>query len=97
MSTASSMVRPEQVHHLADSVNQASQKIVSELATLDSAVAKLRDRWSGEAQEAYNTAHRAWNTKIDELNGLLGRVGVATGEIGSGYTQGDQKSAGRFS
>lgn len=94
--TASSMVRPEQVQHLSESVKAASNGIKQELDTLDSAVSKLRNRWSGEAQEAYDTAHRNWNQKLDEINALLARIGTATSSIGHGYVTGDKQSAGRF-
>lgn len=96
MSTASSMVRPEQVQALAQSVGNASKNINDRLTDLEQAVSKLRQSWSGEAQEAYDRAQRDWNGKIGELNTLLARISTATGEIGVGYVSNDTKSAGRF-
>lgn len=42
-----------------------------ELDTLDAEAQKLEAAWSGDAQDAYERAHREWSSAIHGMKGLL--------------------------
>ncbi|WP_181157425.1 WXG100 family type VII secretion target [Microbacterium sp. MYb62] len=42
-----------------------------ELDTLDAAATQLKDTWTGDAQNAYERAHREWSAAIRDMKALL--------------------------
>lgn len=89
-------VKPAQVTELASQIRSGATGIQSQLDDLDSEVSKLRESWSGDAQDSYNTAHAEWTKSLQSMNELLQRIAAATEEISQGYVSSDNSSAGRF-
>lgn len=90
-------VKPAMVVELSGQIRTGANGIRSELEQLDAAVSKLRGSWSGQAQEAYDTAQRQWTQSLTELNLLLEQIAGKTDEMAQLYTQSDNQSATRFS
>lgn len=90
-------VRPEQVSALAGQIRNGANGIRSELDQLEQKMGQLRSQWGGEAQAAYDDAHRRWNSQIAELEQLLQQIANKTEEISSGYVNTDKQAAKRFS
>jgi WXG100 family type VII secretion target len=63
---------------MIDALGSVQQGIADELERLDIRVGQLEGEWSGEAREAYATAHAAWTVQLAQMNVALGRaVGAA--------------------
>jgi WXG100 family type VII secretion target len=56
---------------LIDLLQDGVRNITGILRTLDDDVADLRARFTGEASDAYDRAHRDWTSRLDEMNDLL--------------------------
>lgn len=89
-------VRPEQVTALSEQIRGGATSIRNELNDLESKVSTLRGQWGGEAQASYDQAQRKWDVSIGELQQLLEQIAKSTQDISSGYTDTDNKAAGRF-
>ena len=89
-------VRPEQVTALSASIRQGANGIQNELDELESKIATLRARWSGEAQGSYDEAQRRWNKSLAELQQLLAQISNKTEEISNSYVNTDGQAAKRF-
>lgn len=64
-------VQHDGMSHLIDQLGAGLAGIRSSLDTLDAEVATLRDRWSGEASDAYDRAQRAWSAQLAEFADYL--------------------------
>lgn len=89
-------VKPAMVVELSGQIRSGASGIRSELEQLDAEVSKLRESWSGAAQQAYDRAHREWTQSLTQMNELLGRIATTTEEISQNYVSSDNASAGRF-
>lgn len=89
-------VRPEQVTALSASIRQGANGIQNELEELESKIATLRSRWSGEAQASYDESQRRWNKSLAELQQLLAQISNKTEEIANSYVNTDSHAAKRF-
>lgn len=89
-------VRPEQVQALSANIRNGATGIRTELEELESKIATLRSRWSGEAQASYDESQRRWNKSIGELQQLLDQIAGKTEEISNSYVNTDGQAAKRF-
>lgn len=89
-------VRPQQVESLAASIRSNSQQIQQHLDDLDAQVKVLIDQWDGSAREAYYRAQSEWNSKIQEMNQILGQISQATSQIATDYVDSDNRAASFF-
>ncbi|MDQ1130592.1 WXG100 family type VII secretion target [Microbacterium sp. SORGH_AS_0888] len=69
---------PDRHDELIRALARAAREIRAELDTLDSRVSDLTARWSGEAQTAYDRAHREWTARMASLQAVL-QDAVASG------------------
>lgn len=96
MGMKSMSVNPAQVRGLSESIRGKSNQIKADLETLEKRVNELKASWEGEATTAYAAAQAAWDKQINEMEQLLGRIGVKLNEIADGYEAKDAQSAKRF-
>lgn len=68
----------------------AYRGIAGELEDLEREVEKHLDRWTGTARDAYTTAKSEWHKGTDELNTILGTLGVAVRDIHENYTKAER-------
>lgn len=94
--TATTRVSPAEVHTLSTYVSRKSADIGEALEELDRKVSQLKQSWDGEAKQAYELAQKQWLAQINEINGLLARVGGKLIEIGNDYSATDRRGANRF-
>ena len=72
---------------------RATDGIQGELDALDAQVAVLRDRWSGEAQLAYDQAHREWSAAMTRMREVLRDATSAAQTAGTGLAEADSNAA----
>lgn len=65
------MVTQAGMDELIDRLRDAIRQYAHLLDALDQEVAVLRDKWTGEASDAYDRAQRDWTAKLAALNELL--------------------------
>ena len=63
---------------------------------LERDLAPLQSDWSGNAQQAYNTAKTKWDTAIAEMMQLLGDTGNTVGQSNVEYHAADLRGANSF-
>ena len=56
---------------LVDLLSSGVQRISQVLDSLDGDVSTLRDKWSGDASDAYDRAQREWSARLRELTVFL--------------------------
>jgi len=66
---------------LQEIIGDANNSISASLDHLDDQVRTLKGEWSGEASEAYESAHAKWLKTISDMNSILSRIHSATGSI----------------
>lgn len=72
---------------------RATDGIQDELDALDAQVAVLRDRWSGEAQLAYDRAHREWAASMTRMREVLKDATNAAQTAGTRLAEADSNAA----
>ena len=65
------MVTQAGMDELIDRLRDAIRQYANLLDALDQEVSTLRDKWTGEASDAYDRAQREWSAKLVALNELL--------------------------
>lgn len=68
----------------------AYRGIKDELEDLEREVEKHLQQWTGTARESYTSAKSDWHTATDELNHILGTLGVAVRDIHDNYSQAER-------
>jgi len=63
-----------------------ARHVADDLDQLELAVAALRDRWSGEAQAAYDAAQSQWAIGMRGINGVLRRAAQGCQASHDAYT-----------
>lgn len=66
-------------------LNQAQLRITAHLENLQSNVEKLRESWSGAAQDAYHHAQTEWTRSLDQMRQLLDEHRATLADIHSRY------------
>lgn len=77
-------------------VAATSQRITAQLEDLRRYLAPMVATWTGAAAEEYQARQRQWDTAAADLNGVLGRIGVALGQANDGYQQVEAANARRW-
>jgi WXG100 family type VII secretion target len=91
-------------HSHLPSMDQGQQELInhtkvieSYLEELDSQVKAVRSEMDGQAIEAYDTAHRQWMTKVNEMREVLGMGSKTLGQVAMNYTQVDGNEQAKWS
>ena len=81
---------------LTASIAQANQNIQGALTRLDDDVRALRSAWTGDASDAYDTAHTEWTATLAELNAVLADISRTTGEITARHRAAEKQAEGHW-
>ncbi|WP_313546851.1 WXG100 family type VII secretion target [Leifsonia aquatica] len=87
---------PERHAALLDALGRAAESIQAELDTLDREVAVLRGQWSGDAREAYDSAHAQWSQAMEALHRALTAAARAADAAGTRLSQAEEDVAARW-
>ncbi|GIT79914.1 hypothetical protein LLS1_15830 [Leifsonia sp. LS1] len=88
---------PERHESMLAALGRAADQIQAELDTLDREAAVLRASWSGEAQRAYDTAHREWTAALAELHRALTDAARAADAAGARLARAEATVTARWS
>ncbi len=88
--------RPEDLESAARRLDTATKEIGAELDLLESRSRALAATWSGDAQRAYDHAHRRWQADYAELVTLLGQCSAAARSASQRYTDTERENASRW-
>lgn len=75
----------DRIQLLADSLAAAAAGIQAELDQLDQKARTLRTMWDGNAQRAYDDAHRQWTASMTRLRSVLRASSTAAQQGSAGY------------
>jgi WXG100 family type VII secretion target len=89
-------VRYESVQEMANRIRLVSQKIIQDLADMDTALKVVTDTWDGEAHAGYVELQRKYKGKADHMKNRLEQVAKII-ESGKGsYRSTDVKASRLF-
>ncbi|MFV0407086.1 MAG: WXG100 family type VII secretion target [Propioniciclava sp.] len=81
----------------SQNLSGASRHIKTALETLETNLNNgPRQRWSGEAEAAFQVAHQNWNAAFADLSALLDQIGVKVFDADSAYRSTDVAQAANF-
>lgn len=80
----------------AADIGGSGRALQNRIDELDRALQPLQVDWTGAASESYQQARAKWTQAIGDMNNLLGEVGRAVTQSGSGYTDAERNNAGRW-
>lgn len=81
----------------SQNLGTAAQHIKGALDALETNLTNgPRQRWSGEAEVAFTTAHQKWTEAYNELSALLDSIGVKVFDADTMYKGTDMRNAGLF-
>lgn len=89
-------VGPARLRGLASDLRSESGKITGALEELAGEMGRLRDGWSGAAQQQYDAAHADWTKTIVHMNGILERIATGTESTAAAFEKADSTAAGGF-
>lgn len=87
----------ERIQLLADSLAAAAADIQAELDRLDQKAISLRMTWDGDAQRAYDEAHRQWTATMTRLHSILRASSTAAQQGSTGYRDAEKAAAALWS
>jgi len=82
---------------LGSRITAAATSISSLLVDLERQVAALRGQWTGEASNAYDSAHESWTRELGQITAILNEISAAVGAAREGYTVAERENAQRWS
>lgn len=82
---------------MASTIGDANRSIAQALDAFDQQARVLRSQWSGAASDAYDTAHREWTARLEEMNRILALADAAVASSADRYASGHQKIKERWS
>ncbi|GAB3195765.1 hypothetical protein GCM10027062_03410 [Nocardioides hungaricus] len=80
----------------AQDLSRAVQQIDDRLNRLESELAPLRSDWTGNAQQAYQTAKAKWDAAMQEMKTLLADTSATVTQSNQEYMAADQRGAASF-
>jgi WXG100 family type VII secretion target len=75
----------ESVESLAETLAAAAGRISEILSTLGAEVSSLRSQWTGDASDAYDSAHASWTKDLTQMTAMLDEVSAAVGTAHNRY------------
>ncbi|MFE3907173.1 WXG100 family type VII secretion target [Streptomyces sp. NPDC059153] len=89
-------VKYESVQEIANRIRTVSQKIVNDLAEMDTALKVVTDTWDGEAHREYVNLQRKYKEKADHMKNRLEQVAKIIESGKDSYRATDLKSSRAF-
>ncbi|MEE1806241.1 MULTISPECIES: WXG100 family type VII secretion target [unclassified Streptomyces] len=89
-------VKYESVQEIANRIRSVSQKIVNDLAEMDSAIKVVTDTWDGEAHQEYLNLQRKYKEKADHMKNRLEQVAKIIESGKDSYRATDLKASRAF-
>jgi WXG100 family type VII secretion target len=80
----------------ADDLRRTVNAIDDRLSRLEQELAPLRSDWTGNAQQAYQTAKAKWDAAMQEMKTLLAETGSTVTQSNQEYMAADQRGAASF-
>ena len=80
----------------AEDLGRTVKQIDDRLNRLESELAPLRSDWTGNAQQAYQTAKAKWDSAIQEMRNLLDQTSQTVHQSNAEYKAADQRGAAAF-
>jgi len=77
-------------------IRESHERIGKELESLDARVRILRDAFTGQAAEAYDSAHARWTREFATMNDTLGRAATVVQDSDERFHAVDKKNAGSW-
>jgi early secretory antigenic target protein ESAT-6 len=84
------------LNEVTDHLYKMVKDIDDRMNNLERDLGPLQSEWSGNAQQAYNTAKTKWDTAIAEMMQLLNDTGVTVGQSNTDYHAADVRGANQF-
>ncbi|MFI6729681.1 WXG100 family type VII secretion target [Streptomyces sp. R-74717] len=89
-------VKYESVQEIANRIRSVSQKIVNDLAEMDSAIKVVTDTWDGEAHQEYLNLQRKYKERADHMKNRLEQVAKIIESGKDSYRATDLKASRAF-
>ena len=87
----------DRIQLLGDGLAAAAAGIQAELDLLDRKARTLRTMWDGDAQRAYDDAHRQWTASMTRLHSILRASSTAAQQGSTGYRDAEKAAAALWS
>ena len=87
---------PEALSSAISILRQATSSITTSLSTLESRSRALGSQWSGEAAQAYSSAHTSWTADLAEMNAVLAAAVEALSAAKGDYDAAEKANAERW-
>lgn len=81
----------------AGGFNTSAGKLEATMSDLDQRLNALLAVFTGKAATEFRAHHAALDTGMDEMRGVIAKMGSVVGEAQVAYAQADQQAAGLFS
>jgi 6 kDa early secretory antigenic target len=81
---------------VADDLGRAVKSIDDRLNRLESELAPLRSDWTGNAQQAYQTAKAKWDGAMQDMKNLLAETSATVTQSNAEYKAADMRGAASF-
>jgi WXG100 family type VII secretion target len=75
------------VEQAGSNITATFNKMTSELDTLKSQLAPLRAAYTGDAQVAWDTVQKDWDTSMADLAQILSSIGTAVSQAAQDYAE----------
>jgi len=75
---------------------EARAAIAGQLAALNSTSSTLSAQWTGEANEAFTTAHAKWDTEFERMSTILETISTGLDKAAQGYDRAEKANGSRW-
>lgn len=90
------LFKPEALGSAISILSQATASIASSLSALEARSRSLSGQWTGEAANAYASAHKSWSADLAEMNAVLDAAVEALSASKGSYEAAEKANAERW-
>ncbi|UAJ78771.1 WXG100 family type VII secretion target [Leifsonia sp. ZF2019] len=94
--TKSMLIDINIIQALVARLGAATQEASRIHATLEDQVAALRGQWSGDASDAFESAHGEWTKRLDAATALLARASEHVSSAAEAFADVEKANAARW-